>query len=35
MLATFIKYNTVFLCGGVNYAFDNVSNEAFLFYIKE
>lgn len=35
MLATFIKYNTVFLCGGVNYGFDNVSNEAFLYYVKD
>lgn len=35
MFATFVKYNTIFLCGGVNFNFDNVSSEAFLYTIKD
>lgn len=35
MFATFTKPNTIFLCGGVNFNFDNVSSEAFLYYVKD
>ena len=35
MFATFIRHNTIFLCGGVNFGFDNVSNEAFLFQVRD
>ena len=31
MFATYIKPKVIFLCGGVNFDFDNVSNEAFLY----
>jgi hypothetical protein len=34
MFAVFVKSNVIFLCGGVNYQFDNVSNEAFFYYTK-
>lgn len=35
MFATFIRSNTIFLCGGVNYEFEHVANEAFLYSTKE
>jgi len=31
MYATYIKHNKIFLCGGVNFDFDLVSNEAFIY----
>lgn len=34
MFATYISSNTIFLCGGANYNFDHVSNEAFFFKIN-
>jgi hypothetical protein len=34
MFATFVKYNTIFLCGGINFNLDNVSSEAFYYYTK-
>jgi hypothetical protein len=34
MFSVFVKSTIIFLCGGVNYNFDNVSNEAFYYYTK-
>ena len=31
MFATYAFKDTIFLCGGVNFDFDNVSNEAFIY----
>lgn len=35
MLALYLNKNMIFLCGGVNYDFDNVSNEAFLYRVHQ
>ena len=34
MFATFITPDLIFLCGGANYDFDHVSNEAFFFKVN-
>jgi hypothetical protein len=34
MFSVFVNSNVIFLCGGVNYNFDNVSNEAFYYYTQ-
>ena len=35
MFATYVEAGQVFLCGGANYDFDHVSNEAFFFRVNQ
>ena len=35
MFATYINSSMIFLCGGANYDFDHVSNEAFLYKVNQ